>query len=148
MRPIPIGATAELHYTVTDDKTVPRIYDEFPEFAQMPAVFATGLMVSLLEACCQRAILPYLDWPPAGTEGSLGTHVNFSHLAATPVGMRITVKARVTAVEGRKVSFHVEAWDSHDKITEGTHERTVVDFERFAQRVQDKATRPLPGAPA
>lgn len=138
MKPIPVGAQASLSYTVTEDKTVPHTYEEFAEFQEMPAVFATGLMVTLLEACCQRAILPYLDWP---TEGSLGTHVNFSHLAATPPGMTVHVQAEVIAVEGRKVRFRVQARDTVDLISEGEHERHVVDYTRFRAKVAEKAAR-------
>jgi len=138
MKDIPLGTRAELHYTVTRDKTVPFIYEEFEEFRQMPEVFATGLMVSMLEACCQKAIIPFLDWP---REGSLGTHVDFSHLAATPAGMTIHVRAEVIAVDGRRITFRAEAHDGIDKISEGTHERTVVDYERFNARVAQKAAR-------
>ncbi|PPE69059.1 thioesterase family protein [Caldimonas thermodepolymerans] len=138
MKDIPIGARAELTYTVTRETTVPHIYPEFEEFRQMPEVFATGLMVSMLEACCQRAILPYLDWP---REGSLGTHVNFSHLAPTAPGMTIHVQAEVIAVDGRRITFRAEAHDGIDKISEGTHERAVVDYARFNAKVADKRAR-------
>ena len=138
MKDIPLGTRAELHYTVTRDKTVPLIYDEFEELRQMPEVFATGLMVSMLEACCQKAILPFLDWP---REGSLGTHVDFSHLAATPAGMTIHVRAEVVAVDGRRITFHAEAHDGIDKISEGTHQRMVVDYEKFNAKVAQKAAR-------
>jgi fluoroacetyl-CoA thioesterase len=145
MKDIPVGARAELTYTVTRDKTVPHIYPEFEEFGQMPEVFATGLMVSMLEACCQRAILPFLDWPRVG---SLGTHVNFAHVAPTPPGMTIRVQAEVTAVDGRKITFRAEAHDGIDKIAEGTHERFIVDYEKFNAKVAAKrhmALQPLSG---
>ena len=138
MKDIPVGASAELTYTVTPDKTVPRTYAEFAEFADMPAVFATGLMVTLLEACCQKAILPYLDWP---REMSVGTQVNFAHLAATPPGMTIRVQAEVIAVQGRKISFRAVAQDEFDPVAEGTHERHVIDAARFNARVADKTAR-------
>jgi fluoroacetyl-CoA thioesterase len=137
-RPIPPGAHAELVYTVTPDKTVPSTYREFAEFADMPAVFATGLMVTLMEACCQRAILPYLDWP---REMSVGTQVNFDHLAATPPGLTVRVRAEVVAVQGRKISFRAEAHDGVDLIARGTHERHVIDAARFNARVADKLAR-------
>lgn len=141
IRPIPVGARAEFHYTVTQDKTVPHVYAEFPEFRLMPEVFATGLMVTLLEGCCQRAILPYLDWP---REGSVGTHVSFSHEAATPPGMALHVEAEVIAVEGRKITFRATARDACDVVTRGTHERHLVDYPRFNEKVRQKRERIVP----
>jgi fluoroacetyl-CoA thioesterase len=138
MSGIPVGAYAEITYTVAADKTVPRTYSEFPEFADMPDVFATGLMVTLLEACCQKAILSYLDWP---REMSVGTQVNFEHLAATPPGLTVRVRAEVVAVQGRKISFRAEAHDDLDLIARGTHERHVIDAARFNARVADKLAR-------
>ncbi len=172
MKDIPVGASAELAYTVTPDKTVPQTYAEFPEFRDMPPVFATGLLVTLLETCCRtvprgrrfapsapqggqgnlgrpsvslKAILPYLDWP---REVSVGTHVNFAHLAATPPGMTVRVRAEVTAVQGRKVSFRAVAHDEFDCIAEGTHERHVIDAARFNARVAGKIARAGGGAPS
>ena len=88
-----------------------------------------------MEWACIEAITPHLDWP---REQSLGTHVNFSHLAATPPGMTVTVKVRLDAVEGRKLSFTLSAHDGVDLISEGTHERHVIDAERFNQKVAVK----------
>lgn len=137
MLTIPIGARYALDYTVEPEVTVPALYREaLPEFGDMPAVLATGLMVSLIEGCCQRAILPYLDWP---REGSLGVHVDFSHLAPTPVGMTVHVEAEVIAVEGRRITFRAEASDGVDCISRGTHARMVVDYARFMQRAAEKA---------
>lgn len=138
MKDIPVGASAEISYTVTPDKTVPQTYEEFPEFRDMPPVFATGLLVTLLETCCQKAVLPYLDWP---REVSVGTQVNFAHLAATPPGMVVRVRAEVTAVQGRKLSFRAVAHDEFDRIAEGTHERHVIDAARFNAKVAEKAAR-------
>lgn len=129
------GIRHQFRYTVPDDKTVPNLYPEFAEFREMPEVFATGFMVGLIEAACQLAIKPYLDWP---REQSLGTHVSFSHLAATPPGLTVTIECEVIAVEGRKVAFRATAHDGHDLISEGTHERVVIDAARFAERVARK----------
>jgi fluoroacetyl-CoA thioesterase len=129
------GIRYRLTYTVPDSKTVPRLYPEFGEFQDMPEVFATGFMIGLLEGACQLAIKPYLDWP---REQSVGTHVNFSHLAATPPGLTVTVECEVTEVEGRRIRFHASAHDGLDLISEGTHERTVIDTERFLQRLERK----------
>ena len=102
------GITSQFSYLVRADKTVPDLYPEFAEFQDMPRVFATGFMVGLIEGACQLAIKPYLDWP---REQSVGTHVNFSHLAATPPGLTVTVECEVIAVDGRKVTFKARAHD-------------------------------------
>src|SRR5262245_20260423 len=130
------GLRGRFEYRVPAEKTVPYVYREFAEFQQMPAVFATAFMVGLIEGTCQKAILPYLDWP---REQSVGTLVNFTHLAATPPGMIVTVEAEVTAVEGRLIRFHARAHDERDLIAEGTHERTVIDAQRFLRKVTEKA---------
>ena len=109
----------------------------------MPPVFATGLLVTLLETCCQKVILPYLDWP---REVSVGTQVNFAHLAATPPGMVVRVRAEVMAVQGRKISFRAVAHNEFDCIAEGTHERHVIDAARFNAKVAEKAARVGRGA--
>src|SRR5215467_238747 len=70
------GLRSRFAYKVSEEKTVPRLYTEFSEFQDMPPVFATAFMVGLIEGTCQKAILPYLDWP---REQSVGTLVNFSH---------------------------------------------------------------------
>ena len=130
------GLTFRFRFKVPADKTVPRLFPEAESFQQMPHVLATGYMVGLLEWSCIEAIRPHLDWP---REQSLGTHVNFSHLAATPPGLTVTVDVRLDRVEGRKLVFSVSAHDGVDKITEGTHERHVIDAGRFNAKVADKA---------
>jgi fluoroacetyl-CoA thioesterase len=92
-------------------------------------------MVGLMEWACIEALRPHLDWP---REQSLGTHVDFSHLAATPPGMTVTVDVRLDKVEGRKLTFSVSAHDDVDKITEGRHERYVIDAARFNAKVAEK----------
>ena len=92
-------------------------------------------MVGLIEGACQLAIKPYLDWP---REQSVGTHVNFSHLAATPPGLTVTVECEVIAVDGRKVTFKARAHDGIDLISEGTHERVVIDAARFNTKLENK----------
>jgi len=130
------GLRSRFEYTVPPEKTVPHVYHEFAEFQQMPAVFATAFLVGLIEGTCQKAMVPYLDWP---REQSLGTLVNFTHIAATPPGMTVTVEAEVIAVEGRLVRFRARAHDGRDLISEGTHERVVIDAERFLRKVAQKA---------
>jgi fluoroacetyl-CoA thioesterase len=123
---------------VSVTKTVPHLYTESALFRQMPEVLATGYLVGLLEWACIEAIKPHLDWP---REQSLGTHVNFSHIAATPPGMTITVNVRLDKVEGRKLTFTLSAHDGVDKISEGTHIRHVIDVDRFNAKLSAKAKK-------
>ena len=96
MRPtLAAGLTHELRFTVPVTKTVPHLYPESPEFAAMPEVFATGFMVGFVEWACIQAIAPHLD----EGELSLGTHVDLSHLAATPPGMEVVARVRLDEVE-------------------------------------------------
>jgi fluoroacetyl-CoA thioesterase len=129
------GAKARLDYKVPPNKTVPHLYPEERDFQSMPAVFATGFMVGLMEWACMKVLEPHLG---AG-EGSLGIHVDFSHVAATIPGQIVTVEAECTAVSGRRVSFKVVAHDGVEKIGEGRHERMVVPWDRFVAKVNDKA---------
>jgi fluoroacetyl-CoA thioesterase len=132
------GLTYEFKFRVPENKTVPYLYPESPEFQLMPKVLATGYMVGLLEWACLRAILPHLDWP---NEQTVGTRVDFTHSAATPPGMTVTVRVKLEKVEDRKLSFSVVADDGIDKISEGTHERFVIDAARFNRKLAEKASR-------
>lgn len=98
-------------------------------------VLATPRLISLLELTSRNLLVGFL---PAGQD-SVGTHVDLRHLAATPIGMRVTARVEILSVEGRRVNFKVEAFDEIEKVAEGTHERFIVDVERFAARVQAKA---------
>ena len=132
------GLTYQFKFRIPASKTVPALYPESESFQQMPHVLATGYLVGLMEWACIEAVRPHLDWP---AEQSLGTHVNISHLAATPPGLTVTVDVRLDKVESRKLTFSVSAHDGVDKITEGTHERHVIDAARFASKVAGKARR-------
>jgi fluoroacetyl-CoA thioesterase len=132
------GLTHEFRFRVPESKTVPHLYPEAAEFQVMPRVLATGFMVGLLEWACIQAINPHLDWPD---EQSVGTLVNFSHTAATPPGMSVTVRVKLESVEGRKLTFSVSADDGIDKISEGTHERFVIDAAKFNSKLAAKAER-------
>jgi fluoroacetyl-CoA thioesterase len=133
------GLTHRFTYRVPDNKTVAHLYPEVADFQAMPRVFATGYMVGLMEWACMQLMAPHLD---AG-EGSLGVHIDVSHAAATPPGLTITVEAACTAVDGRRLTFHVKAHDGVDLIGEGRHERVVVAWDRFKARVADKAKAAL-----
>ena len=97
-------------------------------------VYATPAMVALMESAAVAAIEPLL---PEG-QASVGVALEVKHLAATPPGQQVRARAEVAAVEGRKVTFKVQAWDERELIGEGTHTRFVIDVARFMQRVQSK----------
>ena len=132
------GICYEHKFVVSSTKTVPALYSESPEFLAMPEVFATGFMVGLLEWACIMAVKPHLDWPE---EQSLGTHINVSHEAATPPGLEVTVSVELVAVSGRKLTFAVSAHDGVDLISQGTHERVVINKERFENKVFNKRNK-------
>jgi len=132
------GLNHQFQFTVPPTKTVPHLYPESALFQQMPQVLATGYMVGLLEWACIEAIRPHLDWP---REQSLGTHVNFSHLAATPPGLTVTVDVRLDRIDGRRLFFSVTAHDGIDQITAGTHERVIIDAARFNAKLAGKQSR-------
>ena len=129
------GIRYEHTFLVPTSKTVPALYPESPEFLAMPEVFATGFMVGLLEWACIMALKPHLDWPQ---EQTVGTHINVSHEAATPPGLEVTATVELLAVEGRKLTFSVSAHDWVDLIAQGTHERFVINKEKFTKKVRDK----------
>jgi len=129
------GLKHSFSYVVPENKTVPYTYPESAIIAAMPKVFATGFMIVLMEWTCTQLLDQYLD---AG-EGSLGTHVDVSHLAATPPGMTVKVDVEVLEVRGRKVVFKVRAHDGMDLIGEGRHERVAVVWDRFNAKVAEKA---------
>jgi fluoroacetyl-CoA thioesterase len=129
------GLKHSFSYKVPENKTVPYTYPESDIIAKMPKVFATGFMIVLMEWTCTQLMEPHLD---AG-EGSLGTHVDVSHLAATLPGQTVTVDVEVAEVSGRKLVFKVRAHDGIDLIGEGRHERVVVAWDRFKAKVAEKA---------
>ena len=98
-------------------------------------VLATPMMVALMEEAARTLIDPKLE--PG--QMSVGTNLHVSHLAATPIGMRVTARAELVAVDGRKLTFRVEAFDEREKIGEGSHSRAIINVDRFMARVQEKA---------
>ena len=99
-------------------------------------VLGTPVMINLIEAAALAAVERLL---PPGHQ-SLGIHLDVRHFAATPIGMRVRATAELIAVEGRTLSFRVEARDDLEPIGDGTHQRVVVNVARFDQRVQRKLT--------
>jgi len=98
------------------------------------AVLATPEMVRLMEKAAVAAVDHLL---PDGYR-TVGVEVDVRHLAATPVGTRVRAQAELAAVEGRKLTFRVEAFDEAEKIGEGEHKRAIIDLERFTERVEAK----------
>jgi fluoroacetyl-CoA thioesterase len=100
-------------------------------------VLATPVLCHWFESAAVRAVAGQLE--PG--EATVGTRLRIEHLKATPLGMRVRVEARVVAVEGRRVNFEVEAIDDVELVARGTHERFVVDLERFLAGVQAKSAQ-------
>lgn len=97
-------------------------------------VFATPWMCALMEKAAWTAIAPAL----AEGESSVGTSLSISHLSATPVGLNVRAECEVTAVDGRRVDFHVAAYDDAGLIGEGTHQRVIIQDARFLARAESK----------
>lgn len=129
MEKIAPGMTGTANMIVGTNDTAPRVG------SGKIAVLATPVMINLIEEAALNAIEDAL---PDGMQ-SLGTHLDVSHIAATPVGMAATAEATVTRVDGRTVHFEVEARDAHDVIGKGQHTRVIVTAEKFVARVDQKA---------
>ena len=128
---IPTGLTGTAELVVGEQHTAPRVG------SGRIRVLATPVMINLIEAAALAAVEQSLP----DQHQSLGTRLDISHVAATPVGMRVRATAEVVGVEGRTLRFRVRAEDEFDLIGEGTHERVVVNVERLDERVRDKASR-------
>ena len=126
---LPTGMTGTAELIVGEQHTAPRIG------SGRIRVLATPVMINLIEAAALAAVEQSLP----EEHQSLGTHLDITHIAATPVGMRVRATAEVVRVEGRTIHFRVRAEDERELIGEGTHERVVVNLERFDRRVQEKA---------
>jgi fluoroacetyl-CoA thioesterase len=127
------GLRRRFAYKVPASKTVPHTYPEAPEIASMPDVFATGYMIALMEWTSMQLLAPHLD---AG-EGS----VDVSHIAATPVGMTVTVDVECVEIVGPRIAFTVKAHDGVDVIGEGRHQRFIVEWDKFKARLATKAAK-------
>jgi len=129
------GLTYTFKFKIPENKTVPHLYPESPEFQVMPKVLATGFMVGLFEWTCIQAINPHIDWP---REQTVGIDVKLNHIAATPPGLTVTVNVKLEEVEGRKLVFSIAADDGIDKISEGTHDRFIIDAAKFNAKMAAK----------
>jgi fluoroacetyl-CoA thioesterase len=130
------GLTAEAETVVTEDNTAERLGS-----GSVP-VFGTPALVGLMESAAIKAFEGRL--PPSAT--SVGGRIDVRHLAPTPVGMRVRARAKLVEVEGRRLVFQIEAWDEREQIGEATHERFVVDRERFLAKAMAKSSQPPAGS--
>ncbi len=101
--------------------------------AVKPAL-ATPSMILWMEITARDAVLPLLE--PG--QDTVGVHVNVSHLAATPLGMTVRFQATLKAIDRRRLTFTVDAYDEKEKIGEGTHDRFIIDVARYAERLKEK----------
>lgn len=133
-----VGITYTHHFTVSPAQTVPALYPQSPEFTTMPAVLATGYLVGFLEWACILCVNSHLDYPH---EQTVGTHINISHQTATPIGFTVTANVELVALDGRKLTFKVEATDGIDVISKGIHERYVINREKFDAKMLEKISK-------
>lgn len=125
---IPLHTKGHLEQTVTPELTAARIGSGLVE------VFATPMMIALIEQTCLESVLPYLE----EGQGTVGTLVNVTHSAATPVGMRVWCDSELVEVDRRRLCFSVKAYDECGPIGEGTHERFVIDTAKFQAKIDSK----------
>jgi predicted thioesterase len=129
--PFEVGMSRELKIKTQPEHSAQRFYSNLPD------VFATPFLSGLMEQVSAELIDEHLSLG----EQSVGISMNLKHLAATPLGMEVRVKTEITAVEGRKLTFRLEAYDEVEKIGEATHERFVIKPEKFNDRVKEKAAK-------
>jgi len=129
MQPLPPGATGSYTLTVAPRHLASRYKDPL-----LPPVLATPVMILAMENAALAALKPYLD----RGESAVGSRIDVRHVAATPVGRHVTAWAKVTKVSGRRIEFEVRAVDGDEEIGAGTHERVLIDIERFAAQLAAK----------
>jgi predicted thioesterase len=125
---VPLGVKGEQRILVTNEFAIDFLGQEEAR------VLGTPWMIALMEYTCRNSVLPLL---PEGWD-TVGTWVDVRHLAATPVGMSAAFHTEVVAVNDRRITFRVEAFDEKEKIGEGAHERVAIDVARFAARMAQK----------
>jgi len=124
-----VGMTHEIERQTTEEMSAQNV------FPHVPHVYATSVMVGHMEAVCAEMVLPHLG----EGEQTVGIGMKFSHTAATPLGMKVRFSAKLIEVDGRKLVFEVEGYDEADKIGKATHQRFIIDAEKFNSRVAKKA---------
>lgn len=126
--PIEPGIFAEITHIVTEADTAASYG------SGLAPVLSTPHLIALMENAAQAALNPYME--PG--QSAVGTRVDMQHLAATPVGMTVRLRAELVEVDRRRLRFQVEAWDAVEQIGVCAHERFIIDLERFMQRVAAK----------
>lgn len=129
-----VGATYTATLPVSHRLLVPNLPDDFSGFADMPPVFATGYLVVFVEWACVQMLAGHLE---VG-QRTVGTHIDISHCAATPVGHHVRAEIELIEQDGRKLRFAAKCFDESDLIGEGFHERFIIDHERFMGKLQIK----------
>jgi fluoroacetyl-CoA thioesterase len=130
------GLAGERTIIVNDALTVPAIAPPTFGFVDMPPVFATAYLVAFVEWTCIEVMRPYLD----ASQRTVGVHVDLSHSAATPIGMKVTAVVELVERADRRLRFKVVVRDEVHVISEGYHDRYVIDAERFMARLERKKT--------
>ena len=125
------GMTHQIERQTTDEMSAQKIYPHVPN------VYATRAMVGHIEEVCADMVLPHLG---AG-EQTVGIGMQFKHMAATPLGMKVRFSAKLIEVDGAKLTFEVEGFDEVDKIGEAAHQRFVINAEKFNSKVAKKAEK-------
>jgi len=129
MRPVPVGAKGSFTLVVAPAHLASNFKD-----AMLPPVLSTPVMIMVMENAALNALKPYLE--PG--ESAVGTRIDVRHIAATPVGKRVTGEAQVTKVDGRRINFTVRAADEKEEIGYGSHERVLVTLAKIAERLAAK----------
>lgn len=101
------------------------------------AVFATPAMIALMEKAALSSVAPYL---PEGSS-TVGIRIESTHSAATPLGMEVTARCELVEIDGKRLVFKVEAYDNFDKVGEGTHERFIINVEKFMKKNEEKKNK-------
>jgi len=130
MRQIPLGTRGTATLRVQPEHLANRFKD-----AILPQVFATPMMILVMENAALNAIRPYLD----ARESAVGTAIDVKHIAATPLGHDVRATAEVVNVEGKRIHFKVSASDGMEEIGHGTHQRVVIDLRSFNERLAKKS---------
>ena len=129
------GIEHEFRFRISTSKTVSALFPESKEFQTMPEVLATGYMIGLIEWTCIQAVNPHLNWPQ---EQTVGTHIDVSHIAATPPGLEVAARVKLLEVDRRRLLFEVEVHDGVELISRGKHERFIIDKARFDAKMKEK----------
>lgn len=126
---IETGIKGRREQTVTAEMSAARVGSGLVD------VFATPMLVALVEQTCYESVLPHLD----EGQGTVGTLVNVSHVSATPIGKRVWCESELVEVDRRRLVFSVKAYDECGLIGEGTHERFVIDTAKFMDKLKAKS---------